>query len=188
MGTDEKPPGSNKAITDEELVTQAKNGEREAFGVLYERHLDAIYRYLSYRLGTVEDAEDLTTTVFLRAWQKIDSYSWRGLPFLAWLYRIAHNLVIDFRRANKTEWIDIETQGNLRDEALVPERQVTHDLQVRDVMDAMDELDTLHQEVLTLRFLVGLSHRETASILDKSESATRVLQYRALKALRTKLE
>ena len=188
MGSDEQSACSTTAITDEELVAKAKSGEREAFGVLYERHMGAIYRYLSYRLGTVEDAEDLTTTVFLRGWQNIDSYSWRGLPFLAWLYRIAHNLLIDFRRANKTQWVDIESQGDLPDNALMPERQVTHDLQVRDVMNAMDELDTLHQEVLTLRFLVGLSHREVAAILDRSEAAARVLQYRALKALRTKLE
>lgn len=187
MGSD-KPSASSNAITDEELVKRARNGEREAFGALYERHLDAIFRYLSYRLGTVEDAEDLTTNVFLRAWQNIDSYTWRGLPFLAWLYRIAHNLVIDFHRTNKTQWVDLETQWDLPDDALVPERQLTHDLQVRDVMTAMDELDTLHQEVLTLRFLVGLSHREVAAILDKTEAAARVLQYRALKALRIKLE
>ncbi len=185
---DVSPHRSNVALSDEQLVKRAQAGERDAFGLLYERHFDAVYRYVSYRMGNVEDTEDITTTVFLRAWQTIGNYTWRGLPFLAWLYRIAHNLLVDFRRAAKAQFVDIEAQVELADDAPLPERKITKDLQLQDVLSAMDELDPLQQEVLTLRFMVGLSHSQVGEIISRSEGAVRVIQYRALKALRKRLD
>ena len=173
--------------TDETLIALAQAGEQEAFGILYERHFDAVYRYVSYRLGNVEDTEDITTTVFIKAWQKLDSYVWKGKPFLAWLYRIAHNLLIDFRRGNQKVMRDIELQNDLIDESQLLEKQITKDLQLQDVLLAMNELGLLQQEVLTLRFMLGLSHQEVAAVIDRSEGAVRIIQYRALKKLRAKL-
>ncbi len=176
------------ATSDEALVAAAQQGDSVAFGELYEKHFDAIYQYLYYRVQTIEDAEDLTTTVFLRAWKNIKKFKWRGPPFIAWLYRIAHNLVIDFRRTSKTLTVDIDDHNNLLADMRVPERPSSAEMQMHSVLQALDQLNTKHQEVLTLRFLVGMSHREVAEILDRNEGTARVLQYRALQALRKKLE
>lgn len=175
-------------VTEKELIARAQKGEQDAFGVLYERHFDAVYRYISYRLGNVEDTEDITTSVFLKAWQKINSYTWKGKPFLAWLYRIAHNLLIDFRRGNQKISSDIELKNSLADDSQIPEKQITTDLQLKDMWDAMNQLDPLEQEVLTLRFMVGLSHQAVADIISRSAGATRILQHRALKKLRAQLD
>ena len=79
------------------LVRRAKDGDAQAFADLYECHLDQVFRYFYYRLGHREDAEDLTEQTFLRAWQAIGSYDYRGAPFAAWIFRIAHNLLVDHR-------------------------------------------------------------------------------------------
>lgn len=179
---------SNVAPPDSTLIKQAQAANSEAYGVLYERYFDAVYRYVFYRLGNVEDTEDITTIVFLRAWQRIESYVDNGLPFLAWLYRIAHNLIVDFYRKNKAKLVDIDAQTELLDDAPDLERQITRDLQLQDVIEAIAKLNQLQQEVLTLRFLVGLSHREVATIINRTEGAVRIIQYRALQALRDTLK
>ena len=89
-------PGSS----DDELLNLASSGDREAFGLLYERYINKIYSYIFYRTGNRNDAEDLTERVFYRALRHIGNYDNRGLPFSAWLYRIAHNLVANWHRDN----------------------------------------------------------------------------------------
>ncbi len=87
--------------TESELVALAVRRDAAAFGQLYELHLDSIYRYIYYRVGNAAEAEDLTEQVFLKAWEHIAAYDQRGLPFAAWLYRVAHNLVVDYRRTRR---------------------------------------------------------------------------------------
>src|ERR1051325_1346317 len=95
------PPSRPVDPTEARLVQRAVAGDREAFGDLYERHLAAIYRYIFYRVGEAREAEDLTETVFLKAWQALNGYRPTEAPFAVWLYRIAHNLLVDRHRTRK---------------------------------------------------------------------------------------
>ncbi|MGB1251399.1 MAG: RNA polymerase sigma factor, partial [Candidatus Promineifilaceae bacterium] len=169
-------------------VARAQQGDSEAFGDLYVRYLDSIYRYIYYRIGNKEEAEDLTESVFLKAWRAIDNYQERGLPFQAWLYRIARNIVIDHRRKQKAQFVDIDTQFDLPDSSVQLESDIAIGLQVDTVLAAIKELEPLQQEVLTLRFLSELNHKEVAGILGKQVGAVRVLQHRALRALRRHID
>jgi RNA polymerase sigma-70 factor (ECF subfamily) len=164
------------------LTARARRGDKEAYGDLYERYLDAIFRYIFYRVGHHHDAEDLTEQVFLKAWESIDRYR-EEVPFKAWVYRIAHNMVIDHYRGRKDvielgENSDIpEKKAGMEEKLLLEERSTT-------LAKAISRLSAQHQHVLVLRFINGFSVREVAQILDRSEGAVRVLQHRALKAAR----
>lgn len=164
------------------LVARAVQGDAEAFGALYEMHLDAIYRYVYYRTSNHQDAEDLTETVFLKAWRAIGRYKVGGTPFRAWLYRIAHNAVVDHYRAYQ-ETESLALHPTIPDDTGLVEQQI----QQREWTDRLDRvigrLSPLHQDVLVLRFINGLSHAEVAEILERSSGSVRVLQHRALKEL-----
>ncbi|MGQ9675669.1 MAG: RNA polymerase sigma factor [Chloroflexota bacterium] len=169
-------------LDEKELVQAASTGNREAFAELYERYLGRVYRYLYYRVGNSHDAEDLTEQVFLKAWQAMPSYDYRGVPFSAWLYRLAHNLLIDARRAYRhtcqlDEALEIEADGMQPDE-LAQRRE-----EVRELSSAVAQLSPVEQSVVVLRFIAGLDHRTVAGIIDKSEAATRSIQSRALARL-----
>jgi RNA polymerase sigma-70 factor (ECF subfamily) len=172
--------------TDAQLVARAIEGDREAFGDLYERHLAAIYRYIYYRVGEPHEAEDLTEVVFLRAWEALGRYRSGDAPLMVWLYRIAHNLLIDRYRTAK-ELVPLEEHhpdGALHHQ---PERVMEVREEHHRLAKALQQLDPAQQQVLTLRFIAELSHAETATIMGRSEGAVRVLQHRALAALRTML-
>jgi len=168
---------------DERLVRRASGGDAEAFAELYERYMEPVFRFFYYRLGgSRENAEDLTEQSFLKAWQSIGSYDYRGIPFSAWLFRIAHNLLVDYHRIKR----DAEPIGDdfdLEDEALGPEEQVMKKAEVEELSAALGQLSPIEQSVVTLRFLQGLDHRTVARIIDKSEVATRSIQFRALERL-----
>ena len=165
-----------------ELIIRAQNGDAEAFGDLYENYLDTIYRYVYYRLQNHQDAEDLTEMVFLKAWQKIPDYSIGKTPFVAWLYRIAHNRVIDHYRTRK-DTLSLSEQVPIRDEKMDLEEHVLSQEEKRTLSKAINQLSPLHQHVLVLRFISGLKPSEVADVLDRNVGAVRVLQHRALKAL-----
>lgn len=166
---------------DAPLVQQAIAGEREAFGDLYQLHLDSIYRYIFYRIGDEREAEDLTETVFLKAWEALDRYRPSAIPFTAWLYRIAHNLLVDRHRTHKmTDTLDEE----LSDPQTDPETRALRNVDAAVIVQALTQLEPSHQQVLTLRFINGHTHTETAQIMERSEASVRVLQHRALNALR----
>lgn len=169
-----------------ELVRRAAGGDANAFGMLYESHLDAIYRYIFYRVSTHQDAEDLTEIVFLKAWQAVAGYQMDGIPFRAWLYRIAHNTVVDHYRTRK-ETEPLEKHLAISDEQMLLEKQVLVREEAQQLARIVGQLAPLHQHVLILRFVQGLSHAEVAEVLGKGEGAVRVLQYRALKELQALL-
>jgi RNA polymerase sigma-70 factor (ECF subfamily) len=187
---------SLQAVTSREeedaLVARAIAGDAAAFGDLYERHLDRIYRYVFYRIGRDSaDAEDLTEAVFLKAWRALDEYRLGATPFASWLYRIAHNAIVDhYRKDRYRQQLEAALHGQQlnQEDGYSLEREVGRQVSFELVAQAFLQLQADHQEVLTLRFINGLSHAETAQIIQRSEGATRVLQFRALKALAALVE
>jgi RNA polymerase sigma-70 factor (ECF subfamily) len=170
-----------------ELIERARRGEAAAFGDLYERHLDAIYRYVFYRVGDRAEAENLTQTVFLKAWEALAKYRTQAVAFSAWLYRIAHNTVIDYYRTKKDD-APLEHPRLLQGEAEGLEEQLAQKQSAEALARAIRQLDETDQQVLVLRFVSGLSHAETGKVLGRNEGYVRVLQHRALNALRARLK
>jgi len=183
VDTDPKVPADDEA----RLVACAVKRDATAFGRLYESHLDRIYRYVYYRVGSESEAEDLTEQVFLKAWEAIDRYQLRGAPFAAWLYRLAHNLVIDHYRGRhpNTPLDDIAEAEEPGIDVLV---SVENQLEAEEVREALRKLHPEHQQLIVLRFIEGLSHAEVALLIGKSEGAARVIQHRALQALAKALQ
>jgi RNA polymerase sigma-70 factor (ECF subfamily) len=166
-----------------ELIARSIDGDTGAFGTLYERYLGAIYRYVYYSVPDHAEAEDLTENVFLKAWQALPRFRLQEAGFRAWLYRIAHNAIIDRHRTRKrTE--PLEEVAHLRDPAPTPETVVEADQEVLRLSAALSRLKPKARQVILCRFISGLSHAETAEALGVSEGHVRVLQHRALKRMR----
>lgn len=167
---------------DSELIHQAKRGDAEVYGILYERYAGSIYKYLYLHLGDREDAEDLTVEVFLRAWQAIPAYDERGLPFRAYLFKIARHLMIDFYRQKKYFG---NLDENLKDTVVVDlEESAVADASHASLKRFLNAIHDDYRHVLILRFFAGLSLAEISKVMQRSENAVRVLQHRALRAIR----
>jgi RNA polymerase sigma-70 factor, ECF subfamily len=166
-------------VHEDVLVERACRGDADAFGRLYQLHLDRIYRYVYYRVGLTSEAEDLTEHVFLKAWEAIGRYESRGLPFAAWLYRMAHNAVIDHYRARRPT-TRIDETLDLEDERQNPVASAEALFDREELKVVIKRLNPDQQTVILLRFTEGLSHAEVGRILGKSEGAVRVIQHRAL--------
>lgn len=175
---------------DHELIKQSQRGDPHAFGDLYEIHAPVIYRYLFSHLENSMDAEDLTGEVFLKAWQSLPKYVERGVPFLAFLFRIAHNVLVDhYRQNSKLEpKSPDEMEGFKEDGSAEPVDLVGSQMEHQQILSVISKLRTDYQSVLTLRFISELSPEETAQVMDRSVGAIRVLQHRALGALRDELD
>ena len=181
--------GSNQVISaaeaefpEAEIIKQAQAGDADAFGKLYQRHMDAIYRYVQHRVTEPDEAENLTQVVFVKAWQGLPRYQPTKTPFRGWLYRIAGNTVIDYYRTHK-ETADIDTQWRLADEQASPEEALLSAERSQSVRNAISQLKPSYQQVISLRFLDERDYPETAQVLDRQVNAVRVLQHRALSAL-----
>jgi len=170
------------APTEEELVVRAKGGDRAAFADLYEMHLDRVFRYFFYRTGHRQDAENLTEQVFLKAWQAIPTYNHRGAPFSAWIFRIAHNLLIDHRRRQR-ETVPLDEELEIEDAGSEPGELASRRAEARELAQALARLSPQEQSVVVLRFVERLDHRTVANIIGKSEVATRSILSRALTRL-----
>lgn len=175
--------------SDQELARRAKS-DREAFGLLYERHVAAIYRYVFYRVGNVEDAEDLTARVFARALKHIHNYNDRGVPFTAWLYRIAHNVVANFHRDNsRRPSVPLEEADAFRPPA-AHDDHADHDQRIdgeRDrarLLQAIRMLPAERQHLIVLKFVEQLQNAEIGQIMNRSEGAIKSLYHRTLLQLR----
>jgi RNA polymerase sigma-70 factor, ECF subfamily len=161
------------------LVQRATAGDREAFAELYDRFVERIYRYIYYKIGCKADAQDLTAQVFLKALEAIGNYRWTGRPFDAWLYRIAHNAIVDYYRTRRETWpLDEMTAGEEPRDQLdqVTRQQWTVEVLQRALLHLTDQ----QQEVVILRFLEGYSVGEVAQVMGRKPGAIRTLQYRAL--------
>jgi RNA polymerase sigma-70 factor (ECF subfamily) len=182
-------PGGDVRIDVDELVRSAQEGDAASFAALYEHFSDAIYRYVSFKTGSPGDAEDITAEVFVKMLESIRSFKPRGHPFSSWLYRIAHNLVVDhFRSKSRKKTVPIEASENtVGATAFDLDEYVDLKLTMRHVHKAMEVLTSLQKEVISLRFAAGLSLAETASAVGKKENAVKALQHAGVVKLRRAL-
>ncbi len=170
------------------VVEQAKAGDASAFGELYEQYAPDIHRYLLRRLGDRrEAAEDLTAEVFIKVLERLDSYEFRGLPFSAWLYRIARNHMIDYLRSRPKQVMSSLEEGPEIAEAGA-ERVIDRSLDRHELIYALELLTSEQRQVVILWFLYVLSTAETAAKIHKSEDAVKKLQARGLVQLRRVIE
>jgi len=170
-------------VSEENIVRQAIEGNQWAFTRLYDEHFDKVYRYVYLRIGNRPEAEDLTQEVFLKALQSIGSYKWRDVPFAAWLFRIAHNQVIDHvRKQSKNKRAPLEEAAavSMEDPVAITEQRLAE----AELTDAVKKLPAAQQEVISLRFIAGLPIAEVARILNKNEGTVKALQFNGTVSLR----
>jgi len=169
------------------LVQRAQAGDADAFGELYDRYVDLVYRYVYYRVGSAQVAEDLTSETFLRALRRLSSFTWQGRDVGAWFVTIARNLIADHYKSSRyrleltTE--DVTTVSESRAQQEGPESAVLEAMQNKVLLEAVKQLNAEQQECIVLRFLQGLSVAETAQAMGKNDGAIKALQYRAIRAL-----
>jgi RNA polymerase sigma-70 factor (ECF subfamily) len=173
---------------EEDVLKSASDGDREAFGQLYERYVDRIFNYVYYRTGNLHDAEDLTARVFQRAMNHIQNYTDRGVPFSAWLYRIAHNLVANWHRdRSRRQEIPLNDIPVLPSKGEHPETTLVHSEEQEDLLRLIRRLPPDRQHLLILKFLENLSNAEIGQIMGRSEGAVKSLYHRTLLALRDQI-
>jgi RNA polymerase sigma-70 factor (ECF subfamily) len=182
-------------ISDVELIKRAKNRKNDpvagaaAVGELYDRYYEAIFRYIWARVSNLQLAEDLTGDVFTRMVIHLPKYRYTGNPFSAWLYSIARHVVIDnYKKASSRNEVPLEDMVAVyaggRDPAQIVEQQIFEER----IVEGLSELNSFKRDVIILRFIVGLSLQEVASILERTISSIKVTQHRAIKELREILE
>lgn len=177
-----------KELDDKELAELAKE-DKEAFGELYERYMPKIYNYIYYRTSNPHDAEDLTARVFFRAMSHIGNYVDKGVPFQAWLYRIAHNLVANWHRdqgRRKVIALDDYVAHSLKSEA--PDRLAEDQEEQEKLMEAIHRLPEDRQQLILLKFIDQLSNAEIGEVMDRTEGAIKSLYHRTLLSLRDELQ
>ena len=184
-----KSQASAKDITGDEseivgLVERAAGGDVEAFGELYSIYLDRIYRYVFHQVKDKMTAEDITEEVFVKAWKAIGSCKGRGRTFSPWLYRIAHNQLIDNLRSRRKY---LPTEMETLAETGGPELGVEEKLERQELLATISHLPHNQKQVIILKFIEGLDNLEIGRIMGKSQGAVRVLQMRALVTLRQRL-
>lgn len=169
------------------LIQRAKQGDPAAFAELYDRHQPAVFRYIFYQVRDAALAEDLTGEVFVRLVEKVDGFTYRGRPLLAWLYTIARNLVTDHhRRATRTP--DVSLGEGLVADTTGPEAAAEQSLDAERVNAAIACLTEGQRQVILLKFIEGFDNETAAQTLDKSVGAVKSLQHRALVELRRILQ
>jgi RNA polymerase sigma-70 factor, ECF subfamily len=175
-------------LEDTELVLLAKDNQ-QAFGILYERYIQKIYKYIYYRTGNHQDAEDLTSAVFHRAMSHIATYTERGVPFQAWLYRIAHNLVANWHRdRGRRKIIPLEEFFGPDSYFDAPDAAAEGKEERAQLLAAINRLPDERQQLLYLKFVSNLSNQEVGDILERTEGAIKSLYHRTLIALREDIE
>jgi RNA polymerase sigma-70 factor (ECF subfamily) len=178
---------SKKDPNEGALIQASIEGDGKAFETLYVHYMDAIYRYIFFRVGDEIQAEDLTEETFVRAWEALPKYQQGKYPFSSWLYRIAHNLVIDHYRRKKPVPISNGLMRTYSDPVEPMDRMVDRKQEIQLLIKAVQQLNELEKEIVLLRFVEGLSHKEISAMVGRSQSSCRVILHRALKALRATL-
>ena len=171
---------------EQNLVLLAQQHDEEAFAELYEKYFDKIYRYISLKIGNRVEAEDMTQQVFINALNSISSFKWRGLPFSAWLFRIAHNQVVDYLR-KKTRQPVSPLNESITASNDNPQKITEQKISIEQLMIATKDLTAAQQEVIALRFAGELPISQVARIMGKSEGAIKALQHSAIVSLRKTL-
>lgn len=165
-----------------ELIEHAKQGDAQAVSQLYHQHIDAITRFVSFRVSHPNVVEDIIADIFLAMLEGLPNYEYRGVPFVAWLYRIAHAKVVDFYRQNKREQ-QVELEEDLVSDEPVLEWGLERSEEFEALQIAIQQLNQTYQAILILRFVEQKTHEEVAEILEKSPAAIMTAQHRALNAL-----
>jgi RNA polymerase sigma-70 factor, ECF subfamily len=176
-------------LEDREILARASQGDQEAFGALYERYVERIFNYVYYRTGNVHDAEDLTARVFYRALHHIQNYTDRGVPFSAWLYRIAHNLIANWHRdRSRHQEIPLDDAPTLHYKGEPPEVALMQGQDRDALLKLIRHLPSERQHLLILKFVEQMSNAEIGLTMGRSEGAVKSLYHRTLLALRDDLE
>jgi RNA polymerase sigma-70 factor (ECF subfamily) len=176
-------------IDEKEVLARAVQGDSDAFGELYKRYVGQIYTYIYYRTGDPFDAEDLTARVFMRAMHHIRSYRDRGLPFSAWLYRIAHNLVANWYRDNsRRQEISLEKIALSHFSADYPENVLVQNQEREILLAVIRRLPAERQQLLIMKFVERFSNAEIGQIMGRTEGAIKSLYRRTLLALRDEVD
>jgi RNA polymerase sigma-70 factor (ECF subfamily) len=171
----------------EKLVKKAQAGDTDSFGELYDYYVDGIYKYIFFKVDRAE-ALDLTENVFLKTWENIKKYKKiRNKYFSSWLYRIAHNLVVDYyrmRRESVSLKIDVADDKRMNDPIVLAEQALSQEV----LRKAISQLKHKYQQIIIYKYINGLNNREIGKIMGRSEGNLRILKFRALKSLRQILE
>ncbi len=180
---------SNLQETDDsDLIASAAKGDREAFGALYERYVFRVFRHVYYLTGNSHTAEDLTAQTFLKALEAIHRYEMRGVPFVAWLLRIGYNLTVNHKKVRTNGTAPLPETLQVEGAAYSPEASCEAKADGERVWEGVRKLRGDQRQVIVMRFIDGLSYADISKVIGKKIGAVRVIQYRALCALRRRLE
>jgi RNA polymerase sigma factor, sigma-70 family len=175
-------------ITEENAVKRASEGDPDAFSFIYEQYVSRIYSYVYYRIGSEVDAEDITSRVFYRAFGHIGNYVDKGVPFSAWLYRIAHNLIANWHRDSfRRKEVPLEDDLEMPAHIDHPEHALEKSQEMELLLKGIRRLSADRQQLLILKFVEDYSNAEIGEIMGKSEGAIKSLYHRALIALREEM-
>ena len=174
---------------EQETLLKASQGDLDSFGILYEKYVERIFNYVYYRTGNVHDAEDLSARVFYRALHHIQTYTNRGVPFSAWLYRIAHNLVANWHRdRSRHQEIPLSDAPIIHTKGEAPELALMRTQEQDALLRLIRHLPSERQHLLILKFVEHMSNAEIGETMGRSEGAVKSLYHRTLLVLRDELE
>ena len=175
-------------VTAENAIKLARLGNSEAFSFLYNQNVNRIYNYIFYRVGSEDDAEDITSRVFYRAFGHIQTYEDKGIPFSAWLYRIAHNLIANWHRdKQRRKEVSLDDQPELPHRVDLPETWIEKKQEMELLLKGIRRLAPDRQQLFFLKYLEDLSNAEIAVIMGRTEGAIKSLYHRALMALKEEM-
>lgn len=175
-------------ITGDNAIQLARGGDPEAFSFLYSQNVTRIYNYIYYRIGSEDDAEDITSRVFFRAFGHIKTYEDKGIPFSAWLYRIAHNLIANWHRdKQRKKEVSLDDQPEIPHRVDLPETWVEKNQEMELLLKGIRRIAPDRQQLILLKYLEDLSNAEIAQIMGRTEGAIKSLYHRALLSLKEEL-
>jgi RNA polymerase sigma-70 factor, ECF subfamily len=175
-------------INAENAIQLARLGNSEAFSFLYNQNVTRIYNYIFYRVGSEDDAEDITSRVFYRAFGHIKTYEDKGIPFSAWLYRIAHNLIANWHRdRQRRKEVSLDDQPEMPHRVDLPETWIEKKQEMDLLLKGIRRLAPDRQQLILLKYLEDLSNADIALIMGRTEGAIKSLYHRALLALKDEM-
>ena len=175
-------------INAENAIRLAREGNSDAFSFLYNQNVTRIFNYIYYRIGSEDDAEDVTSRVFYRAFGHIKTYEDKGIPFSAWLYRIAHNLIANWHRdRQRRKEVSLDDQPEMPHRVDLPETWIEKKQEMDLLLKGMRRLAPDRQQLILLKYLEDLSNAEIAVIMGRTEGAIKSLYHRALIALKDEM-
>ncbi|HEV3232535.1 MAG TPA: sigma-70 family RNA polymerase sigma factor [Candidatus Dormibacteraeota bacterium] len=172
-------------LEEERLLVEAAQRDHAAFHRLYDRYFDQIYSYVYYHCGSREQAEDVTAATFQRALEDLPNFSWRGVPYSAWLYRVASNLLARDRR--RPAWLELKEEAPLASAEPEPDELWLVKEQDGELHEAIRKLPPDQRQAILLRFFAGMRNREVGKVMNRSEGAIKLLVFRGVSNLRREM-